>query len=470
MSYDNPINGDGGYNAIEVDKGVLLFSRSEDGFKLFHDYMGLFMDNLYNPLCDNTHFNLHYIESNDPTLKEKCDIALKYPEKHLPLQIPIKDECFTEKDVLKDSLDVKVNAWEPIPEQIQRITDYTVGVHIPVKGDTFNISTLQEIAEGISYNRVLLSGTMSDFKYEEDFVELAKKMATCSNGKEAENIAKSMKTLASELLERDYPDIRQMPELSVVERLSARFGEYDHLRKNGPECYNAIEVDNGVLLFSRTEEGKELFEKNLEKYLDNFYNPKCDNTYLNIHYLECPNGMLSGMSDLAIKFLKVQQADFPPNESFLMDKSILKYSLQDARFSWKPEPYAIGEIMNEVWDGKHLPMNFAGDTYNISVLKEIASMELYYFTSLSGLANHNILDIDEMRGFRYKDDFKDLAEKAINFSGHIRQYDVLEAMRDKANEILKRDFPDIRKEMKTSPKEKPSLILNPTPKKKGLGL
>lgn len=33
MSYENPINGDGGYNAIEVDKGVLLFSRSDEGFK-----------------------------------------------------------------------------------------------------------------------------------------------------------------------------------------------------------------------------------------------------------------------------------------------------------------------------------------------------------------------------------------------------------------------------------------------------
>lgn len=470
MSYDNPINGDGGYNAIEVDKGVLLFSRSDEGFKLFHDYMQLFMDNLYNPLCDNTHFNLHYIESNDPSLKEKCDIALKFPEKHSPLQIPIKDECFTDKDVLKDSLDVRVNGWEPTSEQIQRITGYPVGVYIPLTGDTFNISTLQEIAEGISYNRVLLSGIMSDFKYEEEFVELAKKMANCSDGKEAENLAKSMKTLASDILERDYPDMRQMPEFPVIERLPAEFGEYDHLRKDGPDCYNAIEVDNGVLLFSRTGEGKGLFQKNLENYLDNFYNPKCDNTFFNLHYLECPNSVLCGMSDLAIKFPNVQQNEFPSNESFFLDKSVLKYSLQEAQFSWKPESYAIGALMNEGWDGKHLPMKSDGDTYNISVLKEIASMELYYFTSLSSLANHDILGIDQMPDFRYQDDFKELADKAINFSGHIRQYDVLGAMHDKANEILKRDFPDIRKETEISRKEKPSMIQTPTQKKKGMGL
>lgn len=470
MSYDNPVNGDGGYNAIEVDKGVLLFSRSDEGFRLFHEYMQLFMDNIYNPLCNNTHFNLHYIESNDPALKEKCDIALKYPEKHFPLQIPVKDECFTDKDVLKDSLDVKVNGWEPTADQIQRITDYVIGVYIPVKDDTFNISTLQEMADGISYNRVLLSGMMSDFKYEKEFVGLAKMMERCAGVAEADKLTKDIRSLASDILIRDYPDIRRVPEIQVKERLSARFGEYDHLRKGGPDSYNGIEVDSGVLLFSRTGEGKELFQKNLATYLDNFYHPKCDNTCFNIHYLECKNGALSGMSDLAMKFPKVRHDEFLPNQSFFMDKSVLQYSLQEARYSWVPEPYAIGTIMNEKWDGKHLPMRLDGDTYNISVLKEIVSMELHYFTSLSSLANHDILGIDQMPGFRYQDDFKELAKKAIDFSGHVRQYDVLGAMRDKANEILKRDFPDIRKETEISKKEKPLMALAPSQKKKGIGL
>lgn len=50
--------------------------------------------------------------------------------------------------VLADSLSVKINGWEPTPDQIQKITDYVVGVHIPIRGNTFNISTLQEIAGG----------------------------------------------------------------------------------------------------------------------------------------------------------------------------------------------------------------------------------------------------------------------------------------------------------------------------------
>ena len=178
------------------------------------------------------------------------------------------------------------------------------------------------------------------------------------------------------------------------------------------DCHTAIETDNGVLLFSRTTEGRELFQKSLETYLDNFYNPKCDNTYFNIHYLECPNGVLSGMSDLAIRFPKLQQGEFPPCESFFLDKSVLKYSLLEAQFSWNPKPSSIGTLMNEMWDGKHLPVKFEGDTYNISVLKEIASMELYYFTSLSSLAKHNVLDIDQMSGFRYQDDFKELADNS----------------------------------------------------------
>ncbi len=469
MSKENPKNGYGAYNAIETDKGVLLFSRTDAGFKLFHDYMGLFMDNLYNPLCNHTYFNLHYIESDNPTLRDKCDMALKFPDKHLPLAIPIKDECYTDMSVLKDSLDVKVNGWEPTPEQIQRITDYVDGVHIPVRGDTFNISCLQEMASGVSYNRVLLSGAMSDFKYEKEFLEVAKQVERCTDAAEAGKLNREIKTLASDILKCDFPDIRTIPELPVKERLGNEYGKYDHLRKNGPDYYNAIEVDNGVLLFSRTAEGKDLFQKTLEAYLDNFYNPAYNTTCFNLHYLECDNGTLRGMSDLNIKFPKIQQDEFPPAESFFMDKNVLKYSLQEASFSWKPELHALSILMNDTWDGKHLPMKPDGNTYHIGVLKEISSMEFYYFTSLSNLAGHDILGMEPMPGFRYKDDFRELADKAINFSGHIHEYKVLGAMRDKADEILKRDFPAIRKAPVVSRKENFSMVQAPQ-KKKGMGL
>jgi|GEM_PF-1940673 hypothetical protein len=470
MGIENPINGNGGYNAIEIDKGVLLFSRSKEGFKLFHDTMGLFMDNLYNPLCNNTYFNLHYIESGDPRLQEKCDIALKFPEKHLPLKFPINDECFTDTSVLKGSVDMKINGWEPSPGQIQKITDYVDGVHIPVRGDTFNISTLQEIAEGISYNRVLLGGLMSDFKYEKEFLELARKMETCSDGMEARTLARDMKTLASDILKKDYPDIRREQVPDIKQRIVNGWGEHDHLRKDGPNSFNAIETDEGVLLFSRTKEGNELFQNHLEKYLDNFYNPACDNTYFNLHYLECDNGSLRGRSDLAGKFPAIPQSEFPVNQCFFVDKDVLKYSLQEKQFSWKPEAYAASDLTNYMWDGKYLPMKMDGDVYNISVLKEITSREFYYFTSLASLANHDILGIDRMPGFRYQDDFKELADKAINFSGHIREYDVLAAMRDKANEILKRDYPNIRKEQEQSIRNKNDISQTPPARKKGRGL
>jgi hypothetical protein len=470
MSLENPINGYGAYNAIETDKGVLLFSRTDAGFRLFHDHMGLFMDNLYNPLCNNTYFNLHYIESGNPTLREKCDVALKFPEKHLPLRFPVNDECYTDTSVLRDSLDVKVNGWEPSPEQIQRITDYVSGAHIPVRGDTFNVSTLQEIAGGVSYNRILLAGAMPGFKYEREFLELAKKMEGCTDMAEARKLTKDIKNLASDILKRDYPDIRKAPEVAMKKKVYNQFGIYDRINKDGPNSYNAIETDNGVLLFSRTVEGKELFQKNLEAYLDNFYNPACDNTYFNLHYLECAGGALRGRCDLAIKFPTIQQGEFPPAPSFFLDKDVLAYSLQEAKFSWKPEPYAAIDLINDMWDKKHLPMKLDGDTYNISVLKEIASLEFHYFTSLSDLAGHDILGIDTMRGFKYKEDFRELADKALDFSGHIHEYKVSGAMRDKANEILKRDYPDIRQKREPSAGNKTLVSQTPPQNKKGRGL
>lgn len=470
MSIENPINGYGGYNAIETDQGVLLFSRTNEGFKLFHDTMGLYMDNLYNPLCNNTYFNLHYIESDNPALREKCDIALKFPEEHLPLKFPVDAACFTDTSILNDSINVKINGWEPTPGQIQKITDYVDGVHIPICGDTFNISTLQEIAEGVSYNRVLLGGMMSDFKYEKQFLEKAKEMEKCNDVIEARKLNKEMKSLANSILKCDYPNIRKVTEIPLKKEIPNAYGKYDHMKKDGPDCYNAIETDKGVLLFSKTGEGKELFEKMLGSYLDNFYNPACNNTFLNLHYLECDSGALRGMSDLAIRYPKVQQEEFPPAESYFMDKSVLKYSLQEANFSWDANPHSLNNLVNDMWDGKHLPMKFSGDSYDISVLKEIVSMEFYYFTSLGSLANQSMLEVEAMPGFKYKDDFKELAAKAIDFSGHIREYDVLGAMKEKANEILKRDYPDIRKEQKHSTENKNNIQQTPPVQKKSRGL
>ncbi|MDR1225149.1 MAG: hypothetical protein LBL07_20060 [Tannerella sp.] len=470
MQTENQKNGKSVYNAIETDKGVLLFSKTKEGRKLFNDYLGLFMDNLYNPLCNNTYFNIHRVESGDPALWEKCDIALKFPDRHLPLKIPVGEECFTGTGVLKESVDVMVSGWEPTPRQIQRITDPYEGVHIPIRGDTFDISALQEIAAGVSYNRLLLSGTMRRFSYEKEFFELAKKTDQCMDATEAGKLRGKAKALAAELLERDFPEIRKVSEAPVKEKIPGGYGEHDYLKKDGDGCYNAIEIYKGVLLFSRTKEGKESFQKTLETYLDNFYNPACENLCFNLHYIECDSNALKGMSDLALKFPMAQQREFPISPGFFLDKNVLKYSLQEAKFSWTPEPFAVSNLINDKWDGKHLPMKMGGDTYNISVLKEIASMKFHYFTSLSSLANHTVLGIDEMPGFKYKDDFRELAEKALNFSGHIHQYKVLGAMRDKANELLKRDFLYTRKENEPFVMEKPPVVQTPTQKKKGMGL
>lgn len=460
MSIENPINGYGGYNAIETDKGVLLFSRTEEGFKLFHDIMGLYMDNLYNPLCNNTYFNLHYIESDNSALQKKCDIVLKFPEKHLPLKFPVDDACFTDTSVLNDSVDVKINGWEPTPEQIQRITDYVDGVHIPVRGDTFNISTLQEIAEGISYNRVLLGGIMSDFKYEKEFLELARKMEKCTDSAEARRLTQDMQILASDILKRDYPDIRTKHVPDSKQQILYEYGENDHLKKDGLDSFNAIEVDEGVLLFSRTEAGKELFQNHLQKYLDNFFNPACTNTYLNLHYLECDDDSLKVRCDLAGKFPMIPQPEFPVNHCFFADTDVLKYSLQETKFSWKADPAQVNKLEEHLWDGKFLPIK--GDTCNISILQEIATGKNHY---VQNLALHGI------GGFKYNEDFKELADTAMSYSSHTHEYKVIHAMQEKAKEILNRDYPNIRKGQEPAIKNGRPTIRDPSPqKKKGRGL
>ena len=455
MSLNDPKKDYEGYNAISVDKGVLLFSRTDKGFKLFHNYMSLYMDNLYNPLCNNTYFNLHYIESNDPLMREKCDIALKFPEKHLPLQIPVKDECFTDTDVLKNSLEVKTNSWEPTPEQIQRITDYVIGVHIPVRNDTFNLSTLQEMAEGVSYNRILLSGAMSEFKYEKEFLELAQKMEKCTYEMEARKIAKEMTTLASDIMKRDYPDMRKeyIPDL-------IKGDNYSNTPIWKDVGYNAIETDRGVLLFSRTNEGEELFKNTISNYFDNIYNPVCDETYLNIHYLECNNGTLRGQCDLELKFPALKQSEFPMDQCFFVNKSVLKYSMQEDKLSFTPDYKSANSLLEHSLNEDYMPVNMYNDTCNISVLQEIAD----------GKGPYNSLAMIGIEGFKYNTDFKELADLSLSYLGHTNHYQVINAMKDIANEILNRDYPNIKKGDELSVTNKNQIDQNPPQKKKGIGL
>ncbi len=463
MSVESPANGYGGYNAIETDKGVLLFSRTVKGFALFHDYMNLFMDNLYNPLCDNTYFNLHYIESTDPLLRDKCDIALKFPEKYLPLQFPIKEDCFTGTDVLKDSMDVKINGWEPTPSQIQRITDNVDGVHIPVRGDTFDISTLQEIASRVSYNRILLSGKMSEFRYEKEFLDLARKMENNAFGNETMHLLGYMKGLASDILRTAYPDIRQaqQPCLRKIDD-----SDIEHLSwENGTNRYNAIEEDKGVLLFSRTEEGKELFHQYLRKYMDNFYNPSCDNTYLNIHYLECDNGTLKGQSDLALRFPLLKQSEFPINNCFFADKNVLKYSAQKTRFSWKPNYVQVNKFGDFYCDGKYISIK--GETHNISTLQEIADKkkDYSYFGIVNSIVGAGTYGMDYCK---YDKELREVAILVQQFPDNHRQK-VIDGLADDARAILKRDYPHIRQE-REHPVLKFAIDQIPSKQKKGRGL
>jgi hypothetical protein len=110
-------------------------------------------------------------------------------------------------------------------------------------------------------------------------------------------------------------------------------------------------------------------------------------------------------------------------------------------------------------NGEFLPVR--GDTYNISILKEIAAGKKDY---IHNLAHHGI------GGFKYNDDFKELADTALSYSAHIHQYKVINAMQDKANVILKRDYPNVRKKPQTFVKNKKPIARIPIPKKRGRGL
>ena len=186
----------------------------------------------------------------------------------------------------------------------------------------------------------------------------------------------------------------------------------------------------------------------------------CDETYLNIHYLECNNGTLKGQCDLEIKFPMLKQSEFPVDQFFFANKSVLKYSIQEDKLSLTPDYKSVERYLDHSLNGDYMPVNIDGDTCNISLLQEISVGKGPY----QSLATHGV------GGFKYTDDFKELADLSLSYSGHSHHYKVIDAMKEKANEILNHDYPNIKKGSELTETNKNQIDQNPTQKKKKLGL
>ena len=91
-------------------------------------------------------------------------------------------------------------------------------------------------------------------------------------------------------------------------------------------------------------------------------------------------------------------------------------------------------------------------------------------SDLIGKGPYQSLATHGIEGFKYNADFKELADLLLSYSGHSHHYKVIDAMKEKANEILNRDYPNIKKGSELTETNKNKIDLNPPHKKKGIGL
>jgi len=134
--------------------------------------------------------------------------------------------------------------------------------------------------------------------------------------------------------------------------------------------------------------------------------------------------------------------------------------MQEDKFNLTPDYKSVDKLLDHSLNGDYMPINISGDTCNISVLQELSVGK----GPNQSLATHGI------EGFKYKADFKELADLSLSYSGHSHHYKVIDAMKEKASEILDRDYPNIKKGSELSVTNKAQIDLNPPQKKKGIGL
>lgn len=235
--------------------------------------------------------------------------------------------------------------------------------------------------------------------------------------------------------------------------------------------FHGIQTDHGVLLFDATEKGKDLQQKHMSFFVNNFYNPLLETTFLQTM------DVIPGED---------QKAKINPDLNALYDD-------RKQPFGVLPESYYT--------DIRNIPVSYPGERYDMSATLEnficlsgmdkgeIVSMpaDTYDISGLLHLSDPQckepVIQDEFPNFFSYHDQFDPLEDKFGKAVSESEKAGVMTQIRALARQILKADFPNIRqpslinkgvqdhrdalKVVKPPEVTPPSKRLIPPPKKKG---
>lgn len=197
------------YQGIHTDKGVLLFDNTAKGEALQQKYMDFHIHHFFDPRLEITF--LHIIDVvPDERQKEKANPSLDALYKKEPGRLGEVDPIMY-TDIMDFQVSQQTGHYDMSPTgwNLALLSGMDKGESVTLPTGTYDILTLKWLADPACADPLVQDEFPNIFSYYEKFVPFEEKMGDAVTIEDRKKVMDEVRTLAKEILQTDFPDIRQ---------------------------------------------------------------------------------------------------------------------------------------------------------------------------------------------------------------------------------------------------------------------
>lgn len=191
---------------IETDQGALLFDTSPKGKALQKEYMDFMTENFYDSRLDVSFMKRGYVMAN----------ILDNPKLNPPLGSLYRPESFGKmpENMYMDRGDFLMERWiehydmEPTGWNFARLSGLEAGDPENISQRNFDLTGLLVLTDKQAETVEIEGEFPYSFSYGDEFRDLAEKYKAAGS-EEKELVLENIRTRASEIINRDFPDMRK---------------------------------------------------------------------------------------------------------------------------------------------------------------------------------------------------------------------------------------------------------------------
>ncbi len=209
------------YTGIEMDKGVLLFSRDYVGNRQYGDFMATNIEKrFFEPDFEGKSLNVYELKGWPSLMEGKVNRCYDDYGCLLPLE-KIPADAFVDKSALKSITDKDAYDLSPTWENYYKLTDASKGLGLTRSPDNYDRMTLLYIMDKGYPRDGLIDEYPDNFSFHEKFEKIENKLLGRDRWDVYDEMQEKAKKLAGKLLKEHFPETRQkadVKEKTVVQK------------------------------------------------------------------------------------------------------------------------------------------------------------------------------------------------------------------------------------------------------------